>query len=57
MPVSGPQPMQCCGIREGVRESFMKWVEMLARLGWGSDIRQRGQLEESHGRLRVGRFI
>ena len=57
MPVSGPQPMQCCGIREGVRESFMEWVEMLASLGWGSDIRQRGQLEESHGRLRVGRFI
>lgn len=37
--------MQCCGVREGVRESFMEWVEMLARLGWGRDIRQRG-LEE-----------
>ena len=35
----------------------MEWVEMPARLGWGRDIRQGGQLEESHGRLRVGRFI
>ena len=35
----------------------MEWVEMLARLVWGRDIRQRGQLEESHGCLRVGRFI
>ena len=35
----------------------MEWVEMLARLVWGRDIRQRGQLEESLGCLRVGRFI